>query len=534
MIRNTTLLLWPIFFLCTSCFGQQALPLSTGLDRVNKAAPSILGDNTAVIDKLKNWDGSNSFKVRFLDVSESTLSDLKDLAKRNDANAARALGLMYSRGLHVTESDELAIEYFKIAASLGSAVGKYRIGLAHIRPTEDPNSAEICKQMLKESFEIFLEEAKGGNADSQYKVGWCYRSGHGVKCDYKKAIPWYHKAAENGHADAQNMLTMYVWGEEKIKWTSKAAEQGHRHAQMRMGDFFREGKLVDRDDIKAIHWYRKAAENGYDLAQFVLARTYSQGDAIANPYMAKEYSNPSANVEKDYGEAIKWYLKAAEQNSEYAQFELAVCFEKGLGTEKKLDKAFQWYLKAAEQNHEDAQFSLANCYFEGKGVDQNTSEAIVWYKKAAAQRHWEAKRRLLDAIATTNLRVPRRQVKKWLSIGVTDLHDATEDEIKVFSLLSSIEDEKVIVSNAKDDVLVFKSNLYRLGNLSFEDRTRLSRELTDLNEAVVLTSSSFEEKSRRFGREAITLAEKSDRKDFTKKIRSMVEKLTGMKFDTPS
>ena len=41
-------------------------------------------------------------------------------------------------------------------------------------------------------------------------MGLIYNSGHGVDVNYKKAIKWYEKAAEQGDADAQyNLGLMY-------------------------------------------------------------------------------------------------------------------------------------------------------------------------------------------------------------------------------------------------------------------------------------------------------------------------------------
>ena len=35
---------------------------------------------------------------------------------------------------------------------------------------------------------------------------WCYEYGNGVVMDKAKAVEWYTKAAEQGHADAQDNL----------------------------------------------------------------------------------------------------------------------------------------------------------------------------------------------------------------------------------------------------------------------------------------------------------------------------------------
>ena len=47
-----------------------------------------------------------------------------------------------------------------------------------------------------------------------------------------------------------------------IRWYRKAAEQGHAEAQVNMVFYSIQGIGVDRDTIQAVEWYRKAAEQG--------------------------------------------------------------------------------------------------------------------------------------------------------------------------------------------------------------------------------------------------------------------------------
>ena len=65
-----------------------------------------------------------------------------------------------------------------------------------------------------------------------------YNNGHGVTKDYKKAVEWYTKAAEQGYAIAQcNLGYMYQYGygvpinlNTAVEWYTKAVSQGDTSA----------------------------------------------------------------------------------------------------------------------------------------------------------------------------------------------------------------------------------------------------------------------------------------------------------------
>ena len=56
--------------------------------------------------------------------------------------------------------------------------------------------------------------------------------------------------------------------------------------------------------------------------------------------------------------AIKYFTKAAERGHVLAQYELAVMYEKGIGSEVDIEKAIEWYTAAALHDHEEAKMAL--------------------------------------------------------------------------------------------------------------------------------------------------------------------------------
>ncbi|TRV78636.1 MAG: sel1 repeat family protein, partial [Microcystis panniformis Mp_MB_F_20051200_S6] len=52
----------------------------------------------------------------------------------------------------------------------------------------------------------YCKQAKHGNADAQFALGWMYEKGKGVAADEKIAAQLYTMAAEQGHTSAQESL----------------------------------------------------------------------------------------------------------------------------------------------------------------------------------------------------------------------------------------------------------------------------------------------------------------------------------------
>jgi len=113
-----------------------------------------------------------------------------------------------------------------------------------------------------------------------------------------------------------------------------------------------------------------SANMGYERDQYILGKCYMHGDG----------------VEKDPGEAVYWYTKAAERGFAIAQNDLAYCYMHGDGVEKDTVMAVQWYTRAAEQGFARAQNNLGQCYEYGMGVKPDFVQAYKWYNKAASNR----------------------------------------------------------------------------------------------------------------------------------------------------
>ena len=208
------------------------------------------------------------------------------------------------------------------------------------------HSAYACydkKPNDKANFESCLYKARQGDTQAQNNVGVMYKLGDGVTQDYKQAVKWYRKAAEQGFAEAQyNLGEMYAVNQDykqALKWLTKAAEQGIAHAQNNLGLMYREGQGVTQDYKQAVKWYRKAAEQGLAVAEGNLGDMYFNGNGVT----------------QDYKQALKWLTKAAEQGRAEAHYKLGYFYGAGLlGFPVDREMAHMWFNIAASSGYKDA------------------------------------------------------------------------------------------------------------------------------------------------------------------------------------
>ena len=77
------------------------------------------------------------------------------------------------------------------------------------------------------------------------------------------------------------------------------------------------------------------------------------GDVGSMVEVANAYLNGD-EVDENYEESFKWFLKAAELDNEVAQFNVGLFYAKGFVVERDLVKAAEWMHRADENSDEDA------------------------------------------------------------------------------------------------------------------------------------------------------------------------------------
>lgn len=124
----------------------------------------------------------------------------------------------------------------------------------------------------------------------------------------------------------------------------------------------------EKNYVEAVKNFLKAAEQGNAEAQYILGFCYEIGQGVP----------------QDYEEAVKWYRLAAEQGNADAKWQLGCCYERGYGVPKDIDEALKWYRLAAEQGVFIYQYALGRSFEAGDdGFPQDYKEAVMWYLKAS-------------------------------------------------------------------------------------------------------------------------------------------------------
>lgn len=196
--------------------------------------------------------------------------------------------------------------------------------------------------------------------------------------DYETAMRKFRPLAEKGYGNAEFFVyLMYENGQGVAKDSKEAAKWvGKRVQNMRALEYKKKGYSAAeaKNYGEAYKWYRKAAELGNVEALTDLGKFYQNGWGVA----------------KSYTDAMKWYRRAAELGDPVGQYLVGLMYENGQGVAKDPREAASWYLKAALQGDAHAQTNLGSLYRQGLGVAKNYLEAVNWYGKAVKQGNEEA------------------------------------------------------------------------------------------------------------------------------------------------
>ncbi|MDF7826638.1 DUF1266 domain-containing protein [Pontiellaceae bacterium B12227] len=148
------------------------------------------------------------------------------------------------------------------------------------------------------------------------KLGDYYKYGReGIKTDLNKALAFYERGAELGHAGSMVELGLAFYkGKGRTKdfpealgfWT-EAAEQGSVYGLANLGILYENGRGVEKDLVKALAFYEQAMEHGSRAGENSIAWMMYQNDELWEP-----------------DEAVRYAYKAVERRKIYAHYDTLV------------------------------------------------------------------------------------------------------------------------------------------------------------------------------------------------------------------
>ncbi len=202
---------------------------------------------------------------------DTALALWEPLARAGNARAQNNIGACFAEGLGVASDRPLALKWLTLSADAGDPVGQRNCAAFHMQGSD----------------------AAGSDADPA------------------KAAKLYRLAAEQGDAEAQDMLSwLLLEGEiipvdpEQAKlWAEHAAEGGVAASMTRLGMLYHNALGVDRDPVKAVFWWRKGAQGGDADAQAMLGAACHMG----------------AGTPVDRIAAFAWLIRAMHGGSALAQ-----------------------------------------------------------------------------------------------------------------------------------------------------------------------------------------------------------------------
>ncbi|HET9401711.1 MAG TPA: hypothetical protein VFO34_12250 [Candidatus Acidoferrales bacterium] len=185
--------------------------------------------------------------------------------------------------------------------------------------------------------------------------------------------------------------------------------------QVQLADLYAEGRILPRDDEKAIALYKRAGSVG--AAEIGLAKMYAEGRGGSQNFeMAAEQlhnaavgNHPEAQilyadmlmagrgVPQNTSEALDWYQRAAQRRLGEVAHDIAIEYSGARGSDRDPKLEFKWRRYAASLSMDLAETQLANAYLAGKDVPRNLIDGFAWL--AIARTQWAAAGSEFDRLA---------------------------------------------------------------------------------------------------------------------------------------
>ena len=259
--------------------------------------------------------------------------------------APYAVAQMYDKGEYVSQSEETAQRYYKVALSGFLELESkdqaddnlfYKIGVMYKNGLG--TEADISK-----AIDYFKRSAEMNNKNGLYEYGKTLIQGKYIEADLNKGLECIEKAMKLKNSNAKRFFALeYISGEyfsqdiEKgLFMLTECADKGDSFACFQLGQFYLKGEIVTQDLERAEKYLLLAEDN--EFTQYAFGKLYLQEEKYeiqkavnyfgrsadknhwASYQLGRIYLFGAAELTKDKEQAIEWFTKSANDGNEYAQ-----------------------------------------------------------------------------------------------------------------------------------------------------------------------------------------------------------------------
>lgn len=302
-------------------------------------------------------------------------------ADRGDPAMQVAVARGYAEGVEVQQDFNTAFRYFRMAADVGHAMGKFYTAYFMLR-------GRGCEKNAPEGARLMKESADGGNATAMFEYARILKDGLGVEKDETQARLMFKLLADKNMSDAQQWYARLcetgVGGERDIAESARYYEMAHQAGNNDASTAYAVLTItnnLDGDPTQGVQILRRAAKRGSIQAAASLGILYNNPSTIPDLV---------GKIERDFNESVAYLERAVKGDNIQAQFLVADCCKDGKeGFGKNEIRARTLYRSVADCDPGNdakamkvkrcAQVNFALMCWDGAGgaVDKNTAYAYV-------------------------------------------------------------------------------------------------------------------------------------------------------------
>lgn len=202
-------------------------------------------------------------------------------------------------------------------------------------------------------------------------------SADGANLASREAAPRLRRMADDGDTAAQAVLAgilMTLYAADAlpmaVDYAQRAAEAGNAEGIRLLGFMYQRGLGVEKDEHRARQLWQDATAKGDGYAAYNLA--------------AMELDAEPKTI--THAECIRLLTIAAESGI----VEAAASLGDRLSAEDRDEEALRWYVRAAEQGHGGAANAAADWYRDGFGTEPDNVQALRWLLTLTANMNLDA------------------------------------------------------------------------------------------------------------------------------------------------